>query len=163
MGAVPTPILPPPPGLLTAGLWANPEPHKACEGQWLSIRLGRASPALRWTGQLQTPATTVFSLIFNYFTFPFSTSPISTFTMVRLPMVMSEMTGYQNDVACAWVVGLQMVLFLSPFLPCIFQIRVCTAFKTRMGRVTYRRILTLASQCLRMSFHRQVTLSGLIP
>lgn len=86
---------------------------------------GWGGPVLHCSGQatctLQQPPCFHSSLTILFFPSIHHSFPL--FTTVRLPTVISEMTGYQNDVACAWVVGLQMVLFSSHFSPHTFQIK----------------------------------------
>lgn len=84
--------------------------------------------------------------------------------MVRLQTVISEMTGHQNNLACAGMVGLQMFFFFYLIFSSIFQIKdYVLLLRPKKGKVIYKRILTQASQCLQdISLNRQVNFSSLI-
>lgn len=70
--------------------------------------------------------------------------------MVRWQTVISEMTGHQNNLACAGVVGLQMFFFFYLLFPNIFHIKeYILLLRPKKGKVIYERLWTLASQCLR--------------
>lgn len=70
--------------------------------------------------------------------------------MVRRQTVISEMTGHQNNLACAGVVGLQMFFFFYLLFSNIFQIKeYILLLRPKKGKVIYKRLWTLASRCLR--------------
>lgn len=82
--------------------------------------------------------------------------------MVRLQTVISEMTGHQNNLACAGMVGLQMFFFFYLIFSSIFQIKdYVLLLRPKKGKVIYKRILTQASQCLQdISLNREVNFSS---
>lgn len=85
--------------------------------------------------------------------FSSNTPPISTFHHGQTASgYFRDVWRHQNNVACVWVVGLQMFFFSSlppHFFFFIFQIKEhVLLLRPKTGRGIYTRILTPASQCL---------------
>lgn len=146
-------------GLLQQRLWVNPDPEQGL-GRPVGSASGQGGSILHCGGQAncadssnQWTNTTVFSLTFNNFIFSSNTPPISTFHHGQTANgYFRDVWRHQNNVACVWVVGLQMFFFSSlpsHFFFFIFQIKEhVLLLRPKTGRVIYTRILTPASQCL---------------
>lgn len=157
-------------GILTGTVgnsWSQVErPGEAC-----GLSTGQEGTVTHCSGQAncvdssnQGTNTAVLWLIFNnviffhqhitYFHFDIS-------NMVWLQMVISEMPGHQNNLACASV-SYRVFLFTS-FFSVFYRLKSYIAFEAK-NRVIYKRILTLTPSVHRMSCHLtgKVTFSGLI-
>lgn len=146
-------------GILTGTVgnsWSQVErPGEAC-----GLSTGQEGTVTHCSGQAncvdssnQGTNTAVLWLIFNkviffhqhitYFHFDIS-------NMVGLQMVVSEMPGHQNNLACASV-SYRVFLFTS-FFSVFYRLKSYIAFEAK-NRVIYKRILTLTPSVHRMSCH----------